>query len=158
MIDDILFFMLREGKQVVMRRYSLLLRRAEAELEKICREVPGNSVIADQQRVIINGYKSILAAVNNIKIQDFLCEVRQNKPRFNITQFTKKEEKNKTKQANEDLTNMHNKIKKPAHCRWCPECKQLVPYQYFHKHLKSKCTKHVYGVRKFQNKKKEGAE
>lgn len=164
MTDDIMYFVLREGKRVVMRRYSLLLRRAEAELDKIC-EVPGNSVIADQQRTIINGYKSILAAVSNIKTRDFLYEVRQGKTRFDIAKIKRiKPEKEATNEPSfPSLTEIHKKIKKPSYCRWCPECKQLVAYSYFHKHLKSGCKKYVYGVQKFKeqiknNKKKEGTE
>ena len=169
MVDDIAYFVFKEGKRVVMRRYSLLLRRAQAELDKI-KEVPGNSVIADQLRKAIEAYKSVLAAVNNIRVQDFLCEVQH------ITQFIGTEIKTKSKEAqvpkkqekqekqkeeivldpDMPLEEIHKKIKKPGFCRQCQKCGKLVTYYYYQKHLKSKCTKHIYGTRKFKNTQKEG--
>jgi hypothetical protein len=175
LVDDIAYFVFKEGKRVVMRRYSLLLRRAQAELNKI-KEVPGNSVIADQLRKAIEAYKSVLAAVNNIRVQDFLCEVQQGKPLFDITQFIGTEIKTKSKEAqvpkkqekqekqkeeivldpDMPLEEIHKKIKKPGFCRQCQKCGKLVTYYYYQKHLKSKCTKHIYGTRKFKNTQKEG--
>jgi len=147
-----------------MRRYSLLLRRAEAELDKINKMIPKNSVIADQQRTIVAGYKSILAAVNGINTREYIYEQRIPAPCFNITEFECEKEREGgmgKKDVHKSLIQIHREIKKPLHCRWCSECGQMVPRPYFQKHLKSGCTKHIYGVRKFKhqiknNKKKEG--